>query len=502
MVKKPVVLIIMDGYGISEEQKGNAILLAKKPNIEGLMKKYPHTILKASEESVGLTKGQISSSEAGHMNIGAGRIIVQDLPRINSEIQKGTFFTNQVLMDTIKYVKENNSTLHLMGLLSEGGVHSHINHLFALLELAHHHFLDKVSIHCFLDGRDTEPMSAKKYIRMLEKQIEKTTGTISTIIGRYYAMDRDKRWKREKKAYDLLVNGIGLLIRDPMEAVNSAYRAKLSDEFVKPTLINQGGLIKEKDAVIFFNFRSDRARQLTKALTDPKFNGFKTKKLELKFVCFTEFDKENKHVDVVFPSIKIKNSLSEVLSQKKKRQLKIAETEKFSHVTYFFNNGVYDPFKGEERLLINSQKVQTYDQKPEMSANVVTAKAINAIKRNKHDFIVINYPNCDMVGHTGKLSATIKAVEIVDKCVGKIIEQVEKKKGVAVVTSSHGSAEAKEDKFGRPLTAHTLNPVPLIITKQGIKISQGKLSDIAPTILKLMNIKPPKEMTGHCLIRK
>ncbi|RJQ15880.1 2,3-bisphosphoglycerate-independent phosphoglycerate mutase [Candidatus Woesearchaeota archaeon] len=495
---KPTVLVILDGYGISEHKEFNATALAKTPNIDALIKKYPNTTLKASEEHVGLIKGQSGSSEAGHLNLGTGRVIEQDLSVINNAIAKGTFFTHPHFLELTKYVKENNCSLHFIGMLSDGGIHSHISHLFALLEFAQHHFLDKVYLHLFLDGRDVEPQSAKKYLRMLEKQREKAgTSTVATIIGRYYAMDSSGNYARTRKAYDMLVKGRGILIRDPMEAVNSAYRRRLSDEFVEPTIINQGGLIKEGDAVVYFNFKSERSKQLIRALTDPKFRDFPVKKLNLNLVSLAEVD-PHYNLKIAFPSPIIKNSLGEVLAGKKIKQLRIAETEKFAYVTTYFNGGMEKPFPKEDRIHIKSPAIQHYDTKPEMSAKKITDKVIECLKRNKYDFYVVNLCNCDLVGHTGKLKETIKAVETVDKCVGKIVEIVEKKKGIAIITADHGNAEEKQDKFGRPLTSHTLNPVPLIVTKKG-KLKTGKLADVAPTILKLMNIKPPKEMTGKSL---
>jgi len=502
-VAGPVVLAIMDGFGLREETKGNAIAQANTPNLDKFFHEYPFAVLSAAGTAVGLPDGYIGNSEVGHLTIGSGRIIDQDLRRINKAMMTGSFFTNKAFLEAVKHIKRTGARLHLMGLLSDAGVHSHLNHLFALLELASHHFLPNVYIHCFLDGRDTDPYAAKKYIRILDKHTKKLgIGCIASVVGRYYAMDRDNRWNRTQKAYELLVHGKGILIRDPMEAVNLAYRANLTDEFVKPTLLNQNGTIREGDTVIFFNFRSDRARQITKAFTQTNFKDFKRKPvMDLHFVTMTSYDDHFK-TPVAFEKREIVQTLSEVVSKHRLKQLKVAETEKFAHVTYFLNGGKEKHWPNEDRVLVPSErKVPTYDKKPEMEAAVITRKVINGMKK-KYRLIILNYANCDMVGHSGKLPATIKAVETVDQQLGKLAAAVEKAKGILLITADHGNAEAKEDKFGRPQTAHTTNPVPFILVNKKYKLAKkGGLSDIAPTILQLLKIKKPLVMTAKGLLK-
>ncbi len=505
MPKKSFVLVVMDGFGLSNKTAGNAIRLAKKPHLSNLFRNNPFTPLKASGNAVGLPEGVMGNSEVGHYTIGAGRVIWQDLERINREIRSKSFFENQVLRQACKYAKKNKSTLHLMGLLSNGGVHAQIEHVLALLKLAKYNGVKEVIVQGFTDGRDMAPRSALKLIRQLEAAMKHLkVGKLGGIIGRYYAMDRDNRWNREHKAYDALVNDKGFTYPSAQDAIQAAYKRGESDEFIQPSLIhgkdsNKRHLVKEKDAIIFFNFRSDRARELTRAFTTGQFKKFKrNRRLKLFFACFCEYDKQLK-LPVAFPPVIPQNSLGELLSKKGWKQLRVAETEKYAHVTYFFNGGLEKPFKGEDRILISSPKVATYDKIPQMSALKTTQTVLKALAQEKYDFILINFANCDMVGHTGKLKETVKAVEVVDACVGRIVNEVLKRKGKVLITADHGNAEQKRFK-GQPSTAHTTNPVPCcLIGASYKKLRKGGLGDVAPTILKALGIKPPREMTGKSL---
>ena len=509
MDRKPIMLMILDGFGENENEKANAIKAAKTPNIDKLMKTCPTTRIFTSGLNVGLPEGQMGNSEVGHTNIGAGRIVYQELTRITKEIEDGDFFSIKEFSEAIENCKKNNSNLHVMGLLSDGGVHSHIRHLYALLELAKRKDFENVYIHCFLDGRDTPPASGESYVIKLEEKIkEKGVGKIATISGRFYAMDRDKRWERIKKAYDALVNGIGEKATSAISAIESSYQKEIFDEFVVPTVIYNGdepvAKIQDKDSVIFFNFRPDRAREITRTLVDKDFNEFETKKLDLFFVCFTKYDETLPNVNIAFKPTVLNNTFGEYISKCGLTQLRIAETEKYAHVTFFFNGGEEKQYKGEDRILVPSPKVETYDLKPEMSAYEVTQKVIEAIESKKYDCIILNYANPDMVGHTGNFEAAVKAIDTIDECVGKVIEALEKENGVAIITADHGNAEQMIDyKTGEPHTAHTTNPVPLILYGvEGVKLKEGKLADLAPTMLEIMGLEKPKEMTGESLIGK
>ena len=510
MKDKITMLMILDGFGINEKEDGNAIKLANTPNIDELMKKYPNTQIHTSGLEVGLPEGQMGNSEVGHTNIGAGRIVYQELTKITKSIEEGNFFTNQEFISAIENCKKNNSKLHIMGLISDGGVHSHIRHLFGLLEMAKRRDFEDVYIHCFLDGRDTLPASAEGYILDLEdKMQEKGIGKIATISGRFYSMDRDKRWQRTQKTYDAMVYGKGKEARNAISALEQSYQKEVFDEFVEPIVIcnDEGPVakIEENDSVIFFNFRPDRARQITRALVDPEFNEFETKKMNLYFVCFTTYDETMPNVHIAFKKELLKNTFGEVVSDNGLTQLRIAETEKYAHVTFFFNGGREKQFKGEDRILVPSPKVETYDMKPEMSAYEVTEKVVEAIKSDKYDCIILNYANPDMVGHTGSLSAAIKAVETIDECIKKVVKAINAKKGTLLITADHGNAEQMIDyKTGEPHTAHTTNPVPLILITENknLKLKSGRLADLAPTMLEIMNIPKPEEMTGNSLLIK
>ena len=509
MKDKLTMLMILDGFGDNKTKDGNAIKLAKKPNIDKIMKKYPHTDIYTSGLHVGLPEGQMGNSEVGHTNIGAGRIVYQELTRITKSIEDGDFFSNQEFIAAIENCKKNNTKLHIIGLLSDGGVHSHNRHLYALLEMAKRRDFENVYVHCFLDGRDTPPASGESYIiKLQEKMKEKGIGKIASISGRFYSMDRDKRWQRVQKSYDAIVNGKGLKATSPVKAVEDSYQKEVFDEFVEPTLICNGeepiATIENNDSVIFFNFRPDRAREITRALVDSNFKEFETKKLNLYFVCFTNYDETMPNVHVAFEKAPLKNTFGEYISKKGYTQLRIAETEKYAHVTFFFNGGEEKQYKGEDRILVPSPKVETYDMKPEMSAYEVTEKVLEAIKQDKYDNIILNFANTDMVGHTGNLNAAIKAVEAVDKCVGEIVNLIEEKHANLIITADHGNAEQMIDyKTGEPHTAHTTNPVliVLITDNKEYKLKQnGKLADLAPTMLDLMNLRKPEEMTGESLI--
>lgn len=509
MNNKLVMLMILDGFGINDKANSNAIKLADTPNLDKLIKQNPITKIRTSSLDVGLPDGQMGNSEVGHTNIGAGRVVYQELTRITNEIESGNFFSNEELVNAIEHCKKNNTKLHIMGLASTGGVHSHLRHLYALLELAKRRGFEDVYIHCFLDGRDTPPASAENFIVELEKKMEeKEVGKIATISGRFYAMDRDKRWERVKKAYDALVYGIGEKDTSPLAATEKSYQKEIFDEFLEPTVICNDdepiATISENDSVIFFNYRPDRAREITRALVDPTFSEFETKKLDLNYVCFTEYDKTMPNVKVAFKPTKLENTLGEYVSKLGLKQLRIAETEKYAHVTFFLNGGEERSYEGEDRILIPSPKVATYDMQPEMSAREVTKKVVEAINSEKYNLIVLNYANPDMVGHTGNLEATIKAIEVIDKCIAKVVKAIENNKGILIITADHGNAEEMIDyQTGEPHTAHTTNPVPLILAgKNDVKLKEGRLADLAPTILDLMEVEKPKEMTGESLIEK
>ena len=509
MSKKLTMLMILDGFGENPNNEGNAVNLAKKPNIDKLRKICPVSHIDASGAAVGLPDGQMGNSEVGHTNIGAGRIVYQKLTKITKSIEDGDFFSIPEFTEAIENVKKNNSKLHIMGLLSDGGVHSHQRHLYGLLDLAKRKGLDNnVFIHAFMDRRDTLPASGEGYIQELqEKMKEKGVGKIATLSGRYYAMDRDKRWDRVEKAYNALVKGEGVLAKDPIQAIEESYQQEIFDEFVVPTVITDANdqplaKIESGDSVIFFNFRPDRARQLTRAIVDDKFDGFKTDKLDIDFVCMTEYDDTMPNVKIAFKPEELTNTFGEVVSKLGKKQLRIAETEKYAHVTFFFNGGREEPYPGEDRILVNSPKVATYDLQPEMSAYEVTEKVVEAINSEKYDTIILNFANTDMVGHTGNIDAAIKAVEAVDKCVGEIVEAVQKQNGVLLITADHGNAEQMIDyQTGEPLTSHTTNLVPLILVgMENVELKDGRLCDLTPTMLDIMEEQKPKEMTGESLL--
>lgn len=494
-----LILIIFDGFGKGKKYKGNAIEYAKKPFYDQLFKTYPHTFLKASGESVGLPKGTQGGSEVGHFTIGSGRVTLQSLEEIDREIRNKKFFKNKALLSAIKNVKKHSSALHLVGMISDEGVHSHINHLLALLDLAKKHKLQKVYIHAITDGRDVPEKSAKKYIKKILKKNE-----IASIIGRFYSMDRDTNWKRTKKGYDLMVSGKGFEEKDPLKAIDHAYkRGDETDYYLKPMIINKKGTVKNNDSIIFFNFRTDRAKQLTLAFTDQKFNKFKTKKIKTHFVCMGPY---SKITPVAYPTPKIKNNLGEIISKKNLHQLRIAETEKYAHVTFFFNSQIKTPYKNENRILIDSPKVPSYADKPEMSAYKITKAVLKEIKKEKYALIVLNFANTDLVAHSANIKATTKCVEVLDKCISKIVPEAQKHNYEIILTADHGNAEYMLYENGEKCPAHSVNPVPFILISEKYrkaKLEKGRgLRDIAPTILKIMNINKPMEMTGKSLIGK
>jgi 2,3-bisphosphoglycerate-independent phosphoglycerate mutase len=509
MENKLTMLMILDGFGENTNEKGNAIKIANTPNIDKLMKLCPTTDIFTSGLNVGLPDGQMGNSEVGHTNIGAGRIVYQELTRITKSIEDGDFFSVPEFDEAVENCKKNNSSLHIMGLLSDGGVHSHIRHLYALLELAKRKGIENVYVHAFLDGRDTPPASAENYITKLEEKMkEKEIGKIASISGRFYAMDRDKRWERVGKCYNALVNGEGLKAQSATSAIEASYQKEIFDEFVEPTLICNGdtpiATIKENDSVIFFNFRPDRAREITRSLVDNEFDGFTTKPLNLYFVCMTQYDETMPNVHIAFKPTALKNTFGEYISNLGLTQLRIAETEKYAHVTFFFNGGEEKQYNGEDRILVPSPKVETYDLKPEMSAYEVTDKVVDAILSRKYNAIILNYANPDMVGHTGNLDAAVKAIETIDECVGKVVSAIEEVNGVLLITADHGNAEQMIDyKTGEPHTAHTTNPVPLILVGMNdVSLKTGKLADLAPTMLDIMGLQKPEEMTGESIIVK
>ena len=508
-MKKPVVLTIMDGFGYTPNKEGNAIALAGTPNIDKLCEKYPHTLIEASGLDVGLPDGQMGNSEVGHTNIGAGRVVYQDLTRITKSIQDGDFFTNTELVKAMENAKNKN--LHIAGLLSDGGVHSHIEHLIALLDMAKKFDVENVYVHAFTDGRDTDPQSAKGFVEEVSKHMDEIgVGKFATISGRYYAMDRDNRWERVEKAYNAIVKSEGETANSAIECIENSYSNGVNDEFIVPTVIceNNSPVAKfgEGDSFICFNFRPDRAREITRSISDPNFSGFERDYVKSLYVCMTTYDATMDFVNVAFGPEDIINTLGQYLSENGRLQLRAAETEKYAHVTFFFNGGKEEPYKGEDRLLIPSPKVATYDLQPEMSAYTLLDKLLEALDQDKYDFIAVNFANPDMVGHTGDIEATEKAIKTVDECVGRLFEKVISLGGSGIITADHGNAELMVDlETKRPITSHSTNPVPFIVVGDDFKgrelLSDGRLSDIAPTVLNMLGMKQPKEMTGHSLIK-
>ena len=502
----------MDGFGYNPSDYGNAIRAAKTPRLDEIFKNNPMTYIGASGMDVGLPDGQMGNSEVGHTNIGAGRVVYQELTRITKSIQDGDFFTNDAFIKAVENCKKNNSALHLIGLLSDGGVHSHNTHLYALIELAKKNGLDKVYVHCLLDGRDVPPTSGVEYIEELENKMSETgAGKIATVMGRFYAMDRDNMWDRVGMAYNAMVNREGIEADDALTAVKKSYETidgdgkHLTDEFVMPTVVKGGAPIASGDSVIFFNFRPDRAREITRTFVDPDFTGFERKEFfPLYYVCMTQYDAEMPNVDIAFKPEALTNTMGEYLSKLNKTQLRIAETQKYAHVTFFFNGGEEKTYPGEDRILIDSPKISTFDLKPEMSAYEVCDAACEQILSGKYDVVILNYANCDMVGHTGIFDAAVKAVEAVDECVGRLTDAVMKMDGVILITADHGNADKMYEDDGSPFTAHTTNPVPLAVVGKDCKLKQsgGRLCDLSPTMLDIMGLEQPKEMTGVSLIEK
>lgn len=509
-MKKPVVLTIMDGFGFNSEENGNAIKAAKTPNLDHIFATCPSTSIGASGMDVGLPDGQMGNSEVGHTNIGAGRVVYQELTRITKAVADGDFYKNEAFLAAVENCKNNNSALHLMGLLSNGGVHSHNGHLYGLLELAKKNGLEKVYVHCFLDGRDVPPASGADFVAELQQKMAQIgVGKVATVMGRYYAMDRDNRWERVSLAYDAMCYGEGKKAADAVAAIRASYETvdddgkNLTDEFVLPTVIEGGAPIKSGDSVIFFNFRPDRAREITRTLVDRNFKGFERRNggVQVTFVCMTQYDAEMPNVMVAFKPQSLTNTLGEYLAKNGKTQLRIAETEKYAHVTFFFNGGVEVEFENEDRILVASPKVSTYDLQPEMSAIEVCDKVCTAIESDKYDVIILNFANCDMVGHTGVFEAAVKAVETVDTCVGRVCQSTEKMGGCVLLTADHGNADCMLDADGSAFTAHTTNPVPFSVIGMDCKLREGgRLCDLSPTILKVLGLPQPEEMTGESLI--
>lgn len=513
MSKKPTVLMILDGYGLNERADGNAVAQAKTPVMDRLMKEYPFVEGNASGMAVGLPDGQMGNSEVGHLNMGAGRIVYQELTRITKEIADGDFFENQALLAAVENCKEKGSDLHLFGLLSDGGVHSHNTHMYGLLELAKKKGLDRVYLHAFLDGRDTAPTSGKGFVEDAVKKMEEIgVGQVATVMGRYYVMDRDNRWDRVEKAYKALVEGVGDTAECPAAAVQASYGLDVNDEFVVPTVIVKDGkpvaTVKDGDSVIFYNFRPDRAREITRAFCDEEFTGFERKggRIKTTYVCFTDYDMTIPNKLVAFHKVELTNTFGQFLAANGKKQLRLAETEKYAHVTFFFNGGVEVPNEGEERLLVNSPKVATYDLQPEMSAYAVADNLVEAIESKEYDVIIINFANPDMVGHTGIMEAAVKAVEVVDECVGRAVDALLKVDGQMFICADHGNAEQLVDyETGAPFTAHTINPVPFLLVNYDPEYTLregGCLADIAPTLIEMMGLVQPAEMTGKSLLAK
>ena len=512
MSKRPTVLMILDGYGLNEKSEHNAIAEASTPVMDKLMAECPFVKGYASGLAVGLPDGQMGNSEVGHLNMGAGRIVYQELTRITKEIQDGVFFENKALLHAMQNAKENNTALHMYGLLSDGGVHSHNTHLYALLEMAKRQGLEKVYVHCFLDGRDTPPESGKDFVQALQDKMEEIgVGQIATVSGRYYAMDRDNRWDRIQKAYDALTKGEGVTAASGVEAVAQSYEKGETDEFVLPTVVVKDGApvakIQDGDSIIFFNFRPDRAREITRTFCCDDFNGFdRGPRKQVVYVCFTEYDVTIPNKEIAFEKVSITNTFGEFLAAHHMTQARIAETEKYAHVTFFFNGGVEAPNEGEDRILVKSPKVATYDLKPEMSANEVCDKFVEAIRSGKYDVIITNFANPDMVGHTGVETAAIQAIEAVDKCVGRVVDAIREVDGQLFICADHGNAEQLVDyESGEPFTAHTTNPVPFILVNYDsdyILREGGCLADIIPTMIEMMGMEQPKEMTGKSLLIK
>ena len=503
MAKKPLILMILDGFGIAPKE-GNAIAAANKPNLDRLFQNYPLTKIGASGMDVGLPDGQMGNSEVGHTNIGAGRIVYQELTRITKAAKDGELAKNEALLNAVNNAKKNGAALHFIGLLSDGGVHSHIAHLYALLEMAKAAGLEKVYVHALLDGRDVPPSSGKDFVAGCEAKMSETgVGKIATVMGRYYAMDRDNRWERVEKAYAAMVYGEGVQAASAVQAVADSYAAGVTDEFVVPTVVDKSGMIGANDSVVFFNFRPDRAREITRTFVDPDFTGFERKKgfFPLTYVCMTQYDATMPNVQVAFKPQSLANTFGEYISEHGLTQLRIAETEKYAHVTFFFNGGVEKQYPGEDRILVKSPKVATYDLQPEMSAYEVTDKLLAAIAEDRYDVIILNYANCDMVGHTGIFDAAKAAVEAVDKCVGRVTDAILAKGGVALITADHGNADHMFDEDGSPFTAHTTNPVPFCVVGYPCKLREGgRLADIAPTMLKILGLSQPQEMDGRSII--
>ena len=493
----------MDGFGLGPKYPGNAVENTPKPHLENIFKECPGCRLSASGLDVGLPEGQMGNSEVGHTNIGAGRVVFQDLPHISRDIDSGEFFKNPAYLEAMEHCREWGTALHLMGLLSDGGVHSHITHLFALVKMAKEQGLEKVYVHCFLDGRDVPPSSGKSYVEQLQAKLDELgTGRIATVMGRYYAMDRDKRWDRVQRAYDAIALGEGIFEEDPAAAVQKSYDSGVTDEFMEPVVCAKGAQVRDNDSIIFYNFRPDRAREITRCFVDEDFQDVERKKgfVPVDFVCTTEYDATMPNVTVAYPRQKLENIFGEYISKLGLTQLRIAETEKYAHVTFFFNGGVETVFPGEDRVLIASPKVATYDLQPEMSAYQVTEEAVKRIESGAYDVIILNFANCDMVGHTGVYEAACRAVTAVDECVGRVVEATSRMGGVSLITADHGNAERMADEDGEPFTAHTTNLVPFYIVGASVRLRDGRLADIAPTMLDLLGLEKPKEMDGETLI--
>ena len=501
---KPLVLMILDGFGKNDSDYGNAIAAAKMPNLERIQKTCPMAVLEASGMDVGLPDGQMGNSEVGHTGIGAGRIVYQPLTRVTKSVKDGDFFENPAFLAAIRNCKEKKSALHLLGLLSDGGVHSHIDHLFALLELAKKEGLKEIYIHGFLDGRDVPPTSGKSYVEALQKKLEELgVGVIASLGGRYYGMDRDKRWERVERHYNAIVCGTAETKTDPIAAVSESYEHGITDEFMVPAQFEHGAQIKNGDSVIFFNFRPDRAREMTRALVEPDFDGFEREALSVFMVSMTQYDANFKNISVAFPPVELCDTLGKVLSRNGLRQLRIAETEKYAHVTFFFNGGNEHAEPLEDRILIPSPKVATYDLQPEMSAYLITERLLSELDSGKYDVVILNYANTDMVGHTGVFDAAVKACEAVDECLGKVTEKVRELGGAVCITADHGNADVMLSEDGTPFTAHSTNPVPFFVFNHPCELREhGRLSDIAPTMLDLLAIEKPSAMTGESLIKQ
>ena len=500
----------MDGFGKNPSNYGNAIAQANTPRLDELMSKYPMTYIGASGMDVGLPDGQMGNSEVGHTNIGAGRVVYQELTRITKSIQDGDFFKNEALVNAVKNAVDNGTALHLIGLMSDGGVHSHNSHVWAIVELAKKMGLEKVYLHCIMDGRDVPPTSGKDFLAEAQEKLNEIgVGKIATVVGRFYAMDRDNRWERVTKAYNAFVKGEGILAHNPVKAVEESYQRvdadgkNITDEFIEPTVcLENEGRISANDSVVFFNFRPDRAREITRTFVDPDFNGFEREYFPVTYVCMTQYDATMPNVEIAFKPQSLTNTLGEYLSDKGMTQLRIAETEKYAHVTFFFNGGIEAQYTGEDRILVNSPKVTTYDLKPEMSAYEVSEKVNSAVKSGKYDVIILNFANCDMVGHTGVFEAAVAAVEAVDTCVGTLFDAVSEMGGVLLVTADHGNADKMYEEDGSPFTAHTTNPVPFIVANYPCELREGgRLCDIAPTMLKILGLEQPAEMDGVSLIK-